>query len=328
MLMPGRKFSAGSGYRYGFNGQEKETELNENITTAQFWEYDSRIGRRWNIDPVDKNSPYEVNSSNPITMSDPWGDDDFWALNPKSGKVVYLGSTSKGRNINIIVTTANMAMTKGGKLDQVPNLVSQYQNTSKLISDIKINFRKEPITKGIADIISTYAVSAGLEVSCDPSMGAVGIASEPINAIAFTDGDDGDNIYINAQDGNISPLMSDWGNLQSTLKHEKTHRGQGPAPAIEHSKITIDQLADSYGSITDDFAMLLFKNAYSYLKLAAKTNAEDPALKKQTSDFEGLQIMYNMRVSTVPLKDNKELIQVKNIVSGQEELFDFDPDIK
>ena len=51
--MPGRKYeqTSGKSYRYSINGQEKEKELNENITTAEFWEYDSRIGRRWNIDP-------------------------------------------------------------------------------------------------------------------------------------------------------------------------------------------------------------------------------------------------------------------------------------
>ncbi|HTM99773.1 MAG TPA: hypothetical protein VL088_13550, partial [Pedobacter sp.] len=52
--MPGRKYSiANTNYRYGFNGQEKSTEINgsENLYTAKFWEYDSRIGRRWNIDP-------------------------------------------------------------------------------------------------------------------------------------------------------------------------------------------------------------------------------------------------------------------------------------
>ena len=53
--MPGRKYQQGnSNYRYSINGQEKESELNENITTAEFWEYDSRIVRRWNVDPVYK----------------------------------------------------------------------------------------------------------------------------------------------------------------------------------------------------------------------------------------------------------------------------------
>jgi RHS repeat-associated protein len=75
--MPGRKFSAGSGYRYGFNGQENSTEIAAGLTTAMYWEYDSRIGRRWNIDPILKEweSPYATFSNNPVIYSDPDGDD-------------------------------------------------------------------------------------------------------------------------------------------------------------------------------------------------------------------------------------------------------------
>ena len=53
MLMQGRTYQATptSKYRYSINGQEKESELNDNITTAEYWEYDSRIVRRWNVDP-------------------------------------------------------------------------------------------------------------------------------------------------------------------------------------------------------------------------------------------------------------------------------------
>jgi predicted nuclease of predicted toxin-antitoxin system len=76
MQMPGRKYSNGGSYRYGFNGQEKESELNENITSAKYWEYDSRLGRRWNVDPVLKvwESPYLCFSGNPIQLSDKDGD--------------------------------------------------------------------------------------------------------------------------------------------------------------------------------------------------------------------------------------------------------------
>ena len=50
--MPGRKFAqANGGYGYGFNGQEKSTEINDNSYTAEFWQYDARLGRRWNLDP-------------------------------------------------------------------------------------------------------------------------------------------------------------------------------------------------------------------------------------------------------------------------------------
>jgi hypothetical protein len=53
MLMDGRSLSSAA-YRYGFGGQEKDDEINSigNIYTAQFWEYDCRLGRRWNIDPL------------------------------------------------------------------------------------------------------------------------------------------------------------------------------------------------------------------------------------------------------------------------------------
>ncbi len=45
-----RTWSAGS-YRYGMNGQEKDDEIAQGIYTAMYWEYDSRLGRRWNLDP-------------------------------------------------------------------------------------------------------------------------------------------------------------------------------------------------------------------------------------------------------------------------------------
>ncbi|GAB2808386.1 hypothetical protein GCM10027043_04390 [Ferruginibacter profundus] len=76
MIMPGRKFTQGSSYRYGFNGQEKSEEISEGLTTAQFWEYDSRIGRRWNKDPKPdvSTSLYSCFLGNPIFNSDILGD--------------------------------------------------------------------------------------------------------------------------------------------------------------------------------------------------------------------------------------------------------------
>ena len=77
--MPGRKYSSASAnYRYGFNGQEKSTEINgsENLYTAKFWEYDSRIVRRWNIDPKPTIglSVYSCFENNPLLLVDINGD--------------------------------------------------------------------------------------------------------------------------------------------------------------------------------------------------------------------------------------------------------------
>jgi RHS repeat-associated protein len=83
MEMPGRSYAAGSAgnYRYGFNGQEKTDEIAGagNHTTAEFWEYDPRIGRRWNLDPKPSVgfSPYSVLAANPVSYVDPNGADTF-----------------------------------------------------------------------------------------------------------------------------------------------------------------------------------------------------------------------------------------------------------
>jgi murein DD-endopeptidase MepM/ murein hydrolase activator NlpD len=75
--MPGRNYNNNS-YRYGFNGQEKTDEIsgNGNHNTAQFWEYDTRTGRRWNLEP--KKDPslsdYAVFRNNPILFNDVLGD--------------------------------------------------------------------------------------------------------------------------------------------------------------------------------------------------------------------------------------------------------------
>jgi len=76
MPMSVRSYQSSSGYRYGMNGQEKDNEIVEGIYTAEFWEYDSRTGKRWNIDPVVKpwESSYACFSNNPIFYSDPTGE--------------------------------------------------------------------------------------------------------------------------------------------------------------------------------------------------------------------------------------------------------------
>ena len=76
MAMEGRGYSA-KNYRYGFNGQEKDDEVSGegNSMTAEFWQYDSRLGRRFNLDPVPQitMSDYSVNGNNPIYYIDPNG---------------------------------------------------------------------------------------------------------------------------------------------------------------------------------------------------------------------------------------------------------------
>jgi hypothetical protein len=75
--MPGRKYNSGL-YRYGgAGGQEKDIELGEGLYTAEYWKMDSRLGRRWNVDPLYNHYPwqstYTVFDNSPITLVDPLG---------------------------------------------------------------------------------------------------------------------------------------------------------------------------------------------------------------------------------------------------------------
>jgi RHS repeat-associated protein len=76
MIQPGRKYTAGNAYRYGFNGQEVTNELGSNFYEAMYWEYDARIGRRWNLDPKPDVSVslYSTFANNPIAFLDILGD--------------------------------------------------------------------------------------------------------------------------------------------------------------------------------------------------------------------------------------------------------------
>ena len=66
-------------YRYGFNGMESDFEVNNTTKssyTATFWQYDSRLGRRWNTDPKPNPSisNYATFANNPISYVDMLGD--------------------------------------------------------------------------------------------------------------------------------------------------------------------------------------------------------------------------------------------------------------
>jgi hypothetical protein len=71
-----------TGYRYGFNGQEKDNEVygDGKSYTAEYWQYDGRLGRRWNVDPVIKPSlsSFSTFANNPIKFRDILGADTIF----------------------------------------------------------------------------------------------------------------------------------------------------------------------------------------------------------------------------------------------------------
>jgi RHS repeat-associated protein len=74
--MPARTWQGTSeGYRYSHNSHEKEDAIYKGAQSAEYWMYDSRIGRRWELDPLtyDWQSSYAAFNNNPIYFSDPLG---------------------------------------------------------------------------------------------------------------------------------------------------------------------------------------------------------------------------------------------------------------
>ena len=57
--MPGRTYNSSNGYRYGFNGKEKDNEFSVDGGDYDFGEriYDSRIGRWLSVDPLANQAP-------------------------------------------------------------------------------------------------------------------------------------------------------------------------------------------------------------------------------------------------------------------------------
>ena len=72
MIQPGRSYDAGSGYRYGFNGKEKDDEIkgSGNSYDYGFRMYDPRLGRFLSLDPLapdyPHNSPYAFSENRVI----------------------------------------------------------------------------------------------------------------------------------------------------------------------------------------------------------------------------------------------------------------------
>ena len=80
-LQPGRHYPGdGAGYRYGFNGMEKDDEVNSSSGTSYDFgarQYDARLGRWLSRDPLEIKytdlSPYNFAANSPIIFNDPDG---------------------------------------------------------------------------------------------------------------------------------------------------------------------------------------------------------------------------------------------------------------
>ncbi len=240
--MPGRNYQSSSSYRYGMNDQEKDDEIAEGIYTAKYWEYDSRLGRRWNVDPVMKywRNSYDAFDNNPIWKIDPNGDDDFFNSDGS-----YSHSSKKGSAVMVITAKGTVKLSEYGTYDAAHR-------------------------KAIGNIATYYAKMIGVkgQIGIKPNKEKTGTANP-----AFTVGQLPENgaIYLNSN-GGLSKSVDDANSLTNILWHEKNHQdGKGNSEySFDHIDIYLKQIDEkSFKNATDDYKHGLVGGVTGLLQKAA-----------------------------------------------------------
>ncbi len=99
MLLTGRSWEAGSGYRYGFNGKEHDVEVNGsgNVYDYGFRIYNPRLGKFLSVDPLHKNyawyTPYQFAGNKVIVAVDLDGLEEYVVVRWYDNTGRYTGST-------------------------------------------------------------------------------------------------------------------------------------------------------------------------------------------------------------------------------------------
>jgi RHS repeat-associated protein len=277
--MVARTYTSPEEYRYGFNGQERETELDESTTSAEYWMYDGRLGRRWNVDPVFKPwfSSYSVLSNNPILMVDPKGDDDYFDFNGN-----YLGSDNNedkeaGNKIRIIDINTYKSIV-GNNSDKLKIIdkekIDKLVKDSYLLTTVKFEINKNtgegtPVSNSIIEKIARY-------YDDEPDYVAYRVSRRQALA-SFIPEYYEIHIGINVQ-GRINELFYNKWNLKNTLYHENRHRhtahlNKGIDQEFDYKGILIhldvyfDQVNHySFEHTTQDYKQFIFDKMTAYLE--------------------------------------------------------------
>ena len=137
-LMPGRSTNSES-YRYGFGSHEKDDEVKGDGNHLSFGDYgyDTRLGRRWRLDPIDQISisNYAAFKNNPIIFIDPDGRLAMESYTDEQLKGMDLNRDDYNRFKNIV--------------DNISNLVKNNETALKEIC-ATTGFDKETVLKDLA----------------------------------------------------------------------------------------------------------------------------------------------------------------------------------
>lgn len=155
MSMPGRKYEAQSGYRYGFNGKEKENGNNQYDFGERL--YDGKIGRWISVDRNSSNYPsivpFAFSINNPLRFIDPNGRWVVEVIQNSNKKYELRFVAEKDDNLEILAT--QLGLSKETLLKADPSLEKLEISTCTSIDLQKLDI-VQSINKAINDVEQTW----------------------------------------------------------------------------------------------------------------------------------------------------------------------------
>lgn len=225
--MPGRSYT-GNGYRYGFNGKEKDDEVKNTSGTQYdygFRIYDPRLGKFLSVDPLFKSypwfSPYQFAGNTPISCVDLDGLEMYFAADGS-----FLGQSVKGGS-EIRIATKYTVLNQTNNANQPQRFI---------ITESK------PLTQfDLATAGKVYKTIYDKEIKGGSSV----IAKKDETSTETGSTAKGGPISVNigaSWDGKL--LNTDYYNVENVLYHENKHfKGTGSS-GFEHFDIWNAQTSD------------------------------------------------------------------------------------
>jgi RHS repeat-associated protein len=191
MEMPGRSFQSG-GYRYGFNGKEKDNEINGNGSSIDFGArmLDTRLGRWLSVDPYQGKysmlSSFCYSANSPIFLKDPDGRDIIVAF---TGGPTGGGATLKledaGTTGALVLAAQAEAITRGIEFDGT--VIAPGWTASSSVEN-GYTFIKEHYSTGETVILYGYSYGVDFAVELAEKLQSEGIK---VQLLVTVDGSDG-----------------------------------------------------------------------------------------------------------------------------------------
>lgn len=137
MTMPGRSYTNGNQYRYGFNGKEKDKDITEAAQDYGMRIYDSRLVHFLSIDPLTKNfpelTPYQYASNSPIENIDLDGLESISAIRDANARKFSTATKlalaqPKPREIEIMAWNPYLGQAQIGRASDVKEIISISRN--------------------------------------------------------------------------------------------------------------------------------------------------------------------------------------------------------